>query len=157
MLDKILQNTYTLSVLKKRVRALKERVNVELFGLKVDPKHQDKEHLMWISSLGTDFFKVFTKDDFEEVFDKLDKQISEISPLVIYFAFDPGPSQTILIGAWLRQNMGKSFIFDIKLDYSLIGGCAFVWHGVYKDYSVKSKLIENKQKLIEGFREYLKQ
>lgn len=157
LLGVILENTYTLDVLKKRIKALKERVNIELFGLKIDPKFQNKEHLAWIDSLGKDFFKVFTKDDFQEVFEKLDHQISEISPLVIYFAFDPGPSQTVLIGGWLRQNLGKDFIFDIKLDYSLIGGCAFVWKGVYRDYSIKARLSENRQKIIESFRGFLKQ
>lgn len=157
LLEKVLQNTYTLSVLKKRVKALKQKVNIELFNLKVDPKHQENEHIAWINSLGEDFFKVFTRDDFQQVFEELDRQISEIQPLVIYFAYEPGPSQIILIGGWLRQNLGKNFIYDIKLDYSLIGGCAFVWKGVYKDYSVKAKISQNREQILESFRNFLKQ
>ncbi len=157
LLEKVLQNTYTLGVLKKRVKALKQKVNIELFNLKVDPKHQENEHIAWINSLGKDFFKVFTRDDFQQVFEELDRQISEIQPLVIYFAYEPGPSQIILIGGWLRQNLGKNFIYDIKLDYSLIGGCAFVWKGVYKDYSVKAKITQNREQILESFRNFLKQ
>lgn len=156
LLEKILENTYTMDVLKKRVKVLRQKVNIELFNLKIDPKHQDNEHTAWINSLGKDFFKVFTKDDFQKVFEELDRQISEIQPLVIYFAYDPGPSQIVLIGGWLRENLGKNFIFDIKLDYSLIGGCALVWKGIYKDYSIKSKISQNKEKILESFRDFLR-
>lgn len=156
LLDKVLANTYTLDVLKKRAKALKQRVDIELFNLKVDPKFQDKEQLAWVDSLGKDFFKVFKRDDFEEVFEALDTQISKIQPLVVYFAFEPGPSQIILIGGWLRQNLGKNFIFDIKLDYSLIGGCAFVWKGVYKDYSLRARLKEKQEVVLTQFRSFLK-
>lgn len=157
LLEIILQNTYTLDVLKKRIKTLKQKVNIELFHFKVDPKHQEQEYSAWINSLGKDFFKVFTRDDFQEVFEALDKKISEIQPLVIYFSFDPGPSQIILIGEWLREHFGKNFIFDIKLDYSLIGGCAFVWKGLYKDYSVKAKLAQNREKILGSFVNFLKQ
>lgn len=157
LLEKILENTYTLDVLKKRVKALRQKVNIELFNLKIDPKRQDNEHAAWLNSLGKDFFKVFTREDFQQVFETLDKQISEIQPLVIYFSFDPGPSQIILIGGLLRQDLGKNFIFDIKLDYSLLGGCAFVWKGVYKDYSIKAKLALNREKILESFRNFLQQ
>lgn len=157
LLEKILENTYTLDVLKKRVKALRQKVNIELFNLKIDPKRQDNEHAAWLDSLGKDFFKVFTREDFQQVFEALDKQISEIQPLVIYFSFDPGPSQIILIGGLLRQDLGKNFIFDIKLDYSLLGGCAFVWKGIYKDYSIKAKLALNREKILESFRNFLQQ
>lgn len=157
LLEKILENTYTLDVLKKRVKALKQKVNIELFNLKIDAKHQDTEYAAWLNSLGKDFFKVFTREDFQQVFEALDKQISEIQPLVIYFSFDPGPSQIILIGGLLRQDLGKNFIYDIKLDYSLLGGCAFVWKGIYKDYSIKAKLALNREKILESFRNFLAQ
>lgn len=157
LLEKILENTYTLDMLKKRVKALRHKVNIELFNLKVDPKREDHEYDAWINSLGKDFAKVFTRDDFQQAFEELDKQVSELQPLVIYFSYDPGPSQIILIGGWLRQNLGKNFVFDIKLDYSLIGGCAFVWKGIYKDYSVRAKIAQNKEIILESFRNFLKQ
>lgn len=156
ILDRILQNTYTLTSLRKRIKALKEKMNIELYNLKVESKELDKEEAAWVDSLGPDFLSQFKRDDFHEVFEELDKSISALQPLVIYLAFDPGPSQIILIGAWLRQNYNKTFIFDIKIDPSLIAGCAFIWRGVYKDYSLKGRLQENQDKISSAFKSYLK-
>src|SRR3989344_9250004 len=71
LLEKVLENTYTLGVLKKRIKALRHKVNIELFNLKVDPKHEDHELDAWINSLGRDFAKVFTREDFQQVFEEL--------------------------------------------------------------------------------------
>ena len=156
ILEKILQNTYTLESLKKRVKALKQKINIDLFGLKIDPKGEDQQETAWLKSLGPDLLEVFNKEDFHEVFEKLDRKIATLQPLVVYLAFDPGPSQIVLIGAWFRQNYHKDFIFDIKIDPGLIAGCAFVLKGIYKDYSIRARLSANKEVITTSFKNYLK-
>jgi len=59
---------------------------------------------------------------------------------------------------WLRENLDQPrLVFDFKVDPSLIGGCAFVYKGVYKDYSLRARISDNKDKIIGEFRKYFKQ
>lgn len=76
----------------------------------------------------------------DEAFQKAEKEIREIEPLVIFLPFDLPEEKIPQLGALVRQNFGPKFLMEIKYDPSLIAGAALAWKGIYKDYSVKSKI-----------------
>ena len=99
-----------------------------------------------------------SSDGFSKMSEEVDKFIASLSPLTIYFVFMPEEGQVKEIGEWLRKSLNNPrLLFNVKVDPGLIGGCAVVYKGVYKDYSLKAKISENKGKLIEEFRKYFKQ
>ncbi len=157
ILAKLLEDTYSLNSLKKKVRALKDSLTEEFFGtgdhdkLALDP--QDRE---WLKSLPIDYLKLFKKEEFNEIFRSLEKDLESLTPLTVYLAFDPEAKEVKEIGEFIRRTFSKELLIDIKLDASLIGGCALIWKGVYKDYSLKGKLQEKKADMLNSFKSYLK-
>lgn len=153
ILDVILTNTYTLPDLKHRVRILKEVLENRIFGgsdLKLAAPDSN-----WVETLAKDFLSQFNKDNLYQLFDSMDETINNIPPLVIYLAFEPNEETKAQISQWLRSNLTKKFIFEIKLDPSLIGGAALVWQGVYKDYSLRTKIEVQKEVILTEFKKYI--
>lgn len=148
ILEKIIQSTYTLTDLYKKIRILKKYLISKFF----DPNQlgnqqtidQDlNSELDWLKSLGDEFYSQFNSQNVYQMFEELERKVESISPLTIYLGFEPPKEEIANIGLWLRKNTKGNDIFDLKLDYGLIGGCALVKNGTYKDYSLKNKLKEN--------------
>lgn len=167
-LNEILKDTFTLENLRKRAMALKLRVERKIFQSS-DDKVGENESLnetgkssldqarKWAREFDKKILDEVTADNFREVFERIDLVISEAKSLTIYFVFIPDEGQIKQIGEWLRKSLNNpKLIFDVKVDPNLIGGCAIVYKGVYKDYSLKAKISQNKGKLMEEFRRYLR-
>lgn len=158
ILDQILKNTYTVDRLKKRVKALKTALTEEYFGGGDETNlNLDKQEKEWLKSLPADFLKNFNKDDFNEIFSSLESQISSLKPLTVYLAFEPEEKELSEIAGFVRTNFLKNLLLDVKLDPSLIGGCALIWNGIYKDYSLRARLEGNKEQILGEFKQFLKQ
>lgn len=167
-LEEILKDTYSLGSFKKRVMALKLKIEKKIFRTSDDKEAQDdsvkekdttqlSEAERWVLGIDSKILEDITPDNFKEVFERIEKFISEATSLSIYFVFIPEQDQLKGVGEWLRKVLkNPKLIFDVKIDPSLIGGCAFAYKGVYKDYSLRAKISENKEKLMEEFRGYLK-
>ncbi len=83
--------------------------------------------------------------------------IDKGTTLTIFFVFIPDNSQVEGFGKWLREHLkNPELLFDVKIDSSLIGGCAISYKGVYRDYSLKARIAANKANLMEEFRGYLR-
>jgi|SRR3989344_4817887 len=152
--NQLFSDTYTLSSLKFKSRILRAYMQEILFSGSnqsldsVDPEGKGRE---WIKSLDKKVLSAITKENFNEVFKFLEEKIT--SGLVLYLAFPAEEAQIKEIGQWLRKNINGQLIFDVKVDPSLIGGCALVYKGVYKDFSLKGKIGEKKGELLESFRQ----
>lgn len=156
ILEQILADTYTTSTLKKRTKALKAYLTEKYFGLgNSENINVDREELIWLKSLTSNFLALFRKEDFNDIFHSIETFLDNIMPLTIYLSFDPGEEEIKSISKFIRSNFNQNIILDIKLDYSLIGGCALIWKGVYKDYSLKSNIQVNKEQIFSSFRKYL--
>jgi hypothetical protein len=149
ILNTILDSSYTLHELRERVRILKSYLSKQLFGSDTTEDDLDiRAQSAWLNGLGEAFFKQFNQNNFSPTFTEIEAKINHLSPLIIYFAFDVTPTELENVGAWLRRNYGPQFIFDHKYDPTLIAGCALVWKGVYRDYSLKTKIEQNQQEII---------
>lgn len=152
ILNEILKDTFTLESFKKRVSVLKLILEKKIF------KSEDQSKNEHLSEMGkSSLLDQVNADNFQELFKVIDQFITDQTPLTIYFVFIPDETQVKEIGEWLRRSLNNPrLIFDVKVDPGLIGGCAIAYKGVYRDYSLKAKISQNKEKLMEEFRRYLK-
>lgn len=158
ILEKILEQTFTFSKLKKRLNLLKTYLANFFFADQTISKDNvlDQEELQWINSLGGDFLNHFNKDNIYSTFESLEKQALELTNLTVYFALALPDEELAQVGKWLRSNINKNLLFDAKINPELIGGCALVYKGIYKDYSLKNKININKNEILQNFSKTLK-
>lgn len=158
MSDKILatflQNNYSTYQIRSRFVLLKKYLSIQLYNAKQD--QIPAAELQWLNSLGQDFYKNFTAVNATQLLSELDQQLSQIQPLVIYIPFDMPEEEIDKLGIWMREKISPSIVFEIKYDGNLIGGAALSWKGIYKDYSIRSRIEADKQRVIESMKKFLK-
>ncbi|MBI2600943.1 F0F1 ATP synthase subunit delta [Candidatus Daviesbacteria bacterium] len=156
--DQIITNTYTLKSLKNRLRILRDYLTKQQFTNGVqDQDEKLTDEAQWINSLGKDFLAKFNQHNIYSLLDEMESETSKQEPLTIFLAFELPNEEISKLGSWIRVNFGQKYLMlDIKYDPSLIGGCALTWKGIYHDYSVKKKIEDNKQQVLESFKTYLR-
>lgn len=154
ILNLMMENTYTLPDLKHRLRILKEYLEAQVFSKNTSLSF-DPEDSAWLNSLPSGLFSQFNKDNLPDIFTTLEQTIDKISPLTLYLSFEPNKEIVSAISAWLRQNLSQKPILEIKFDPGLIGGCALVKDGIYKDYSLKARIEEQKEVILTEFKKYI--
>lgn len=155
-LANILKNTYTLSGLRRHVRILKDYLINKIFTQNQQPADISAEDGIWLNSLGGSFINQFNKDNIYPIFDEIDKSLDKMSALNIYLPFPQNDQIQAQIGQFIFKTFGKTILFDIKFDPNLIAGCALSWQGIYKDYSLRKRIEDNKAQIIGSFKKYLK-
>ncbi len=155
ILTTILNDTFTLSVLKHRLMVLKTYLNQKFFNPagKAEFEAQD---LAWLKSQPAAFFQTFTPDNITQFFSQLEKQIQSLKVLTIYLTFEPDNETLSQIGVSLRKTFKDLYLMDVKYDPNLIAGPALVWKGVYKDYSLRSQIEQKKEMILQSFKKYLR-
>jgi F0F1-type ATP synthase delta subunit len=149
IINKILETTFTIHDLRQKIRILKNFVGHSLFASQMPLDPEVNNFTSWLEDLGSEFLAQFNQSNYSTLFGEMEKKVESLPNLVIYFAIETTSGQLNSVGKWLRESYGSNFIFDPKYDPSLIAGCAFVWKGVYKDYSLKAKINENHQQILE--------
>lgn len=153
-LNIILKNTYSLTQLNHRLSILKAYLVENLFA-SVQMKQLQPQDLSWLQSLPDTYFQSFNKDNIYSVFNQLESQKKALKLLTIYLTFEPDDATLAQIGETARKLFGN-LLLDIKLDPNLIAGAALVWKGVYRDYSLRSKIEQKKGEVSQGFKKYLR-
>jgi hypothetical protein len=156
VLDQILQTTFTKQDLSHRAKILHDYIQGSLFGKQNVLETLSANDQTWLKSLPPDFFKQFNKKNVIKIFEDLDQEIKKISPLIIYLSIESNYELVEQISSWLRKNLTTKTIIEIKYDPLIIGGCALVYKGIYKDYSLRSKVDQNKDKILTEFKSYFK-
>lgn len=152
--ETILKITYTHSQFKHIFRILKSYFNQKFFGGEFLTELTEAD-LSWINSLSPSFFDKFTKYNLSENLQSLEQKLVQTPTLIIYVAFDPTYDALYQLGQYVRGNFTFFKLIDIKYDPSLLAGCALVWMGVYKDYSLKARIEERKEQVLESFKKFL--
>lgn len=158
----ILKDTYSTSMLKHRLRILKDYLLQNYFG-EQGPKDKEDfsnslspEDETWLKALPESFLKQFNKDNVYKRFEELEKSMQSIPVLTVYLSFEPQESVLSQIGSAARNLFGPDILIEVKLDLSLIAGCALGWKGVMRDYSLKSKIEAKKGEILESFKKFLR-
>lgn len=146
-----LEHTYSLSQAKTRLILLKAYLENKFF--KPNPNLQADE---WIISLGEDFFKQFNKLNAGILLKELEKKVAKIQKLTIFIAFEMPEPDLEKLGVWVRKNLRSDILIEIKIDPTLIAGASLSFKGVYRDYSLKMRIEENRERILGSFKSYLR-
>lgn len=152
ILNIILKDIYTQTLLKHRLNVLKSYLIQSFFGNQAGAFAQ--VDLSWLKSLPPGLYQNFNKDNVYKIFSDLEKQVSSLKTLTIYLTFEPDDLSLSQMGNFARKLFGNSLLLDVKYDPSLIAGTAFAWKGVYKDYSLRAKIGSRKTEILESFKKY---
>lgn len=155
ILNTILKDTYSLTQIKHRVRILKDYLLKTFFG-NTQAENLSEQDLKWLKLLPKEFYRNFSKDNIYTIFDSLEQQLGKLNPLTIYLTFEPDEITLTEIGNYGRNLWGNYLILDIKINRELIAGCALVWKGIYKDYSLRAQIEAKKDQILESFKKYLR-
>ena len=153
LIEKLLINSYSLSQLRSRVRILRKYIGRKFFG-ETQTEELDEKESLWLASLGNDFLNQFDKLNAYEKLGELELAVNQIKPLIIYIAFDIPQEEIERLGIWLRAEINPGVLCEIKVDPSLIGGCALSWSGIYKDYSLRAQIQTQREQILSGFKQF---
>lgn len=177
LLNRLLENTYTNRSLIRRTRYIKDFVAFRLFDLTEPKRHslslkdQLEEYLLtrsssllatqtleedraWLLSLGDEFFNRFAPDTLSALFKELDQKLSQLELVVIYLAVQLPELEENRLGGWFKKNLGQRVLLEIRFDPSLIGGCALSYRGVYKDFSLRDRLSQNRKLIFNSLQSF---
>lgn len=156
ILNTLLKDTFTLTLVKHRLRILKNNLLTKHFGSETPAEQLSNEDQNWLNSLPPAFFQKFTKDNVYQIFEQIEAKINSMPLLLIYLPFEATDQAVFQIGSFIRQNFTSLSLFDIKFNPNLIAGCALSFRGIYRDYSLKAKIEERKSQILESFRKFLR-
>lgn len=155
VLNIILQNTYTLPQLHHKLRILKSHLMSSFFASE-NPQTVEATDTIWLNSLPSNVYQIFTKDNLVNVFKEIENNIIKLPNLTIFLPFSWDDLVVQELGSFVRKQFGSLLILEVKYDPKLIAGCALVWKGIYKDYSLKAKIEEKKDEILANFKKFPK-
>lgn len=97
----------------------------------------------------TEIPKGLTKENYREEFGKAKAELAKVEPLYLYLPIELEEKELKKIVVKLREDYGKNFLLEPKFQGDLIGGCAMSYNGIYKDYSLHNKIVQNREKIRE--------
>lgn len=174
-LSALLSNTYTKNDAVRRLRLISELLNYKIF--KQDPgitlaqtfenfkKQFEKDRyrsdfesdMDFLAGLPESFYNYFSPTQINIQLKDLSDKINSANIVLIYIPFEIPEPERVKMGRYFKQNFGPLSLFDIIYDPALIGGCALSFKGVYKDYSLRAKILANEQAVLKELTAYKKQ
>lgn len=157
LFQKILETTYTKRQLERRIKSLQFYISNRLFapGNAQIQESVEEQELYWIVSLGEEFYENFTKENMDKLLKEFMAEADKIEPMTIFVACSLPDADLEMLGVKLRKKYGSDFLLDVRHDSELIGGAAVVWKGVYQDYSIKKRIADNRDQILERIKEFV--
>jgi|SRR3990167_5861047 len=155
LLTVILQDTYTLSQFKKRLKILQSYFQQQFFR-SLATENLTPRDSQWFKSLPKSFMESFNKDNLSQNLSSLNSKINSTPILTVYLPIDVSDEALDQIGSKVRNLFGENFLLDVKYNPNLIAGCALTWKGIYKDYSLHSRIGERKLAILQSFKKFLR-
>lgn len=153
LLNIILNDTFSQAQLKHHLLILRSHLSQKIFGSEAQFSPAD---VNWLNSLPQNFFSQFNNQNAYQLLDALDAEAKKITPLVIYLAFEADEGTILQICNFARTALQKpDLILDVKFNPLLIAGCSLSWKGIYKDYSLKAKIDQRKEEILQSFKKFL--
>lgn len=158
LLTTIFEDIYTYQQYKNRAKFLRETLVRRIFGSK-DKDSDLSAHSqgnLWLSKNGGKIFQQFNKDNVYQILGDIDTAAKKLPVLTLYIPADLPDEEIDKLGLHIRNLIGKTILIDIKLNPSLLAGCALVWNGIYKDFSIKEAIDQKKEEILAQFRGFLR-
>lgn len=162
LLSQFIKETYTKKDIARRLRLLREYFEGGFFTfteMEVTKfllgKHATMDDIHVFVSWGKDFYDAFSKETMYARINALHEAVKKLPHVVMYIPYEPVPAEIVKLGKWCRQNIGGDLVVDLRTDITLLGGCAFVWKGVYRDYSLRYYMRKKKAEITRLVTEYV--
>lgn len=149
----VTSNSFTKSEALRKLRALRELAVASTFGGKTNFEVSDEEK-KWCEKSIQKITKEIKDTNIEEVFADAEERLKNLEDLIIYLPSQFPAEEVKKIGERVRKDH-KPLLLEIKVDPELLAGAAFSYKGVYKDYSLKAKLEEERDHLREKIKKFL--
>ena len=163
----ILPKSHTKTQALRHLRILKDFINFKIYDKpevtnleaqlsEFEKKLRSKPYesyidddVVFLKSLDPQFYNSFNSENIKSELESLDKSLEGAKLIHVYIPFEMPEPEILKLGNWIKLNLGEETLFDLIFDQSLIGGCAISVNGIYKDYSLKQKIEENKKQVLE--------
>ncbi len=161
LLDQILRDNFTPTSCLRRLHLLKDLMAKKLFQKDQVLKKSEllllgKEDADWINTIDKSLLDELNGKNYDQIFQSVEEKIKQIQPLTIFVPLAFSNDQVIEIGLYLRRTYGSNFLMETKIDPSLIAGAALSWKGIYKDYSLKKRMEDQKPLVLNALKQYIK-
>ena len=108
-----------------------------------------------LTSLSESFLSLFTQKNLYEKMKSINEAFEKLPRITLYVPIALTSEATVKLGTWLRQHVMENLVIRLKIDAELSVGCAFVWEGVYHDYSFRYFVKKHEKELESTMREYV--
>lgn len=161
ILETILSNTFDKISLNHRLNLLKGFLEYQFFSPHENTnliyllnqyftlKRESRDDFNALVSWDNEFFNSFDQKNLYRNFNKISQEVLDLPTVTVYLPFRPSIYEIPRLGGWFRKNVSPKAIMDVKSDKSLIGGCALIWKGIYRDFSLRFYIEKNKVKLTK--------
>jgi hypothetical protein len=102
-----------------------------------DGEEAQAEHGNVFPKVTADFFSSFTKENSTSLLQEIESLSGNVPHMVFYVPVRFPESLVQRIGVWVRKNVHEHTLLEMKVDRLSVGGCQFVWQGVFHDYSIQ--------------------
>lgn len=165
-LKTILSNTYTKSSLLSRISLLRNFLEFQYFlphekqnlffllNEYITDENISRDELNALTAWDYPFYDQFTPNNLYLTLKNLGTEALRLDLVTVFLPFYASIYEVPKLGTWFRKEINEEIILDIKVDVSLIGGCALSWKGVYHDFSLRYYLEKNKNKINSMLNDY---
>lgn len=162
ILATIISETYTRADLNRRLSYIRSFCEQVLFGSEVNvdlasflkKKGATSMDISVMTGWGDDFFNFFNSKNLYKVLKSLDIDLKSLPVATIYLPYEHSAIEINKLGKWFRDSLNSDILLDIKVNQNLLGGCAFVWKGIYKEFDLHFFLQRSKEELLKIFESY---
>jgi len=91
-----------------------------------------------------DWVKEEVKDG-PEGWGKLKERLESLPVFSLTIAFEPTEEFRGKLANWIKENVEKKAVLDLKIDKEILGGAIISWQGKYRNYSLSEKLKKNNE------------
>ena len=160
-INTLIANSYTKPQVIKRLSLLHDFLNFWLFGSQQNLEEaltqfqQKNPDSQLTSAFDSTFLNQFNRANVTERLKELSDRLNQFKVLTISLPVDFPEDQINQIGQYLRTNFKTQLLIEIKIDPMLIAGVGLSWSGSYRDYSLKAKIAQNRNAILEDFKKGL--
>jgi hypothetical protein len=162
----LIAETYTERMFRRQVAALQTFLEMKLFAnqntgsleetlvsfFALHKELGDLEQLF--KSRGQAFYDVFTAGNMYDILGTLNELFESVPVITLYLPTVLPREQLVEIGKWLREHVNPLTVMHVTVESSLGAGCAFVWKGVYHDFSLRYFMKKHELELRNLIREH---
>jgi len=163
IISKILTTSFTKTDINRRMRLLREYLEQVYFkSEKMDTtkflisRQATTDDIDVFLNWGDNFFKNFNQENIYKIITRISDVVKKMPVITIYIPYEPVPAEIIKLGRWCRKNITEGVIVDLKTEPTLLRGCALVWKGMYRDYSLRYYMMKKRGEIERVLEEYVK-